>query len=119
MHKKLLSVFQTNRIFAFLVTFRWASLLPAVLTLNLSEQPAGQLLNPVIVFVIALLVNLIISVTNRQLNQLVVDHPSFLVVDLIFTAGILVSSDGTHSPYYLYALSPLLREHFSFRCGVR
>ena len=115
MYKKLFSVFQTNRIFAFLVTFRWASLLPAVLTLNLSEQPAGQLLNPVIVFVVALLVNLVISVTNRQLNQLVVDHPSFLGFDLIFTACILVVSGGTHSPYYLYALSPLLAGAFFFQ----
>ncbi|NTU56979.1 MAG: hypothetical protein HGA79_12080, partial [Anaerolineales bacterium] len=69
MYKKLLSVFQTNRVFAFLVIFRWASLLPAILTVNFGDQPAGQLLQPVMVLGIALLANLVISLTNRQLNK--------------------------------------------------
>jgi signal transduction histidine kinase len=115
MYKKLLSVFQTNRVFAFLVIFRWASLLPAFLTLNFGNRPAGQLLHPILVLGIALLVNLTISLTNRQLNQLVIEHPTFLGIDLIFTAGILAASDGIHSPYYLYALSPLLAGAFFFQ----
>jgi len=115
MYKKLLSVFQTNRVFAFLVIFRWASLLPAFLTLNFGDQPAGQLFHPLVVLSIALLANLVISLTNRQLNRLVLEHPSFLGVDLVFSAGILAASGGTHSPYYLYALSPLLAGAFFFQ----
>ena len=115
MYKKLLSVFQTNRIFAFLVIFRWASLLPAILTLNFGSQPTGQLLHPALVLGIALLVNLVISLTNRQLNKLVIEHPAFLIVDLAFTAGVLAASGGSHSPYYLYALSPLLAGAFFFQ----
>jgi signal transduction histidine kinase len=114
MYKKLLSVFQTNRVFAFLVIFRWASLIPAVLTLN-NGNPSGLPLSPLVALFIALLANLIISITNRQLNKLVVEHPAFLGIDLLFTAGILAVSGGSHSAYYLYALSPLLAGAFFFR----
>lgn len=114
MHKKLLSVFQTNRVFAFLVIFRWASLIPALLTLS-NSNPSGLPLSPFIALGIALLANLVISITNRQLNKLVVEHPAFLGVDLLFTAGILAVSGGSHSPYYLYALSPLLAGAFFFQ----
>ena len=116
MYQKLLSVFQTNRVFAFLVIFRWASLLPAILTVNFGDQPAGQLLQPVMVLGIALLANLVISLTNRQLNKLVFEHPAFLGVDLIFSAGILATSGGSYSPYYLYALSPLWAGAVFFQC---
>lgn len=114
MYKKLLSVFQTNRVFAFLVIFRWASLIPALLTLN-NGSPSALPLAPFIALGIALLANLVISITNRQLNKLVVEHPAFLGVDLLFTAGILAVSGGSHSPYYLYALSPLLAGAFFFQ----
>lgn len=114
MYRKLLSVFQTNRVFAFLVIFRWASLIPALLTLN-NGSPSALPLAPFIALGIALLANLVISITNRQLNKLVVEHPAFLGVDLLFTAGILAVSGGSHSPYYLYALSPLLAGAFFFQ----
>jgi signal transduction histidine kinase len=114
MHKRLLSVFQTNRVFAFLVIFRWASLLPALLTMNAGGQP-GQFISPFLVFGIAFVINLVISLTNRPLNKLVIDHPFFLSIDLIFTAGLLAISGGSHSPYYLYALSPLLAGAFFFQ----
>ena len=115
MYKKLLSVFQTNRVFAFLVIFRWASLLPALLNLNFENQTDRQILHPIIVLGVALLVNLVISLTNRPLNKLVIEHPTFLGIDLIFTAGVLAASGGIHSPYYLYALSPLLAGAFFFQ----
>jgi signal transduction histidine kinase len=114
MYKKLLSVFQTNRVFAFLVIFRWASLIPALLTLN-NGRPSALPLSPFIALGIVLLANLVISITNRQLNELVVEHPTLLGVDLLFTAGILAVSGGSHSPYYLYALSPLLAGAFFFQ----
>ncbi|HKJ38680.1 MAG TPA: GAF domain-containing sensor histidine kinase [Anaerolineales bacterium] len=114
MRQILQSIIQTNRIFAFLVVFRWASLLPAFLTIN-AERGAYQILSPFFVLGITLLANIVISLTNRQLNKLVVEHPAFLGVDLIFTAGVLVVSGGSQSPYYLYALSPLLAGAFFFQ----
>jgi signal transduction histidine kinase len=110
----LQSIFKTNRVFAFLVIFRWASLLPAFLVISVG-YPLESLFPPALILAIALLANLVISLTNKQLNKLVVDHPIFLGVDLAFTAGILAVSGGAHSPYYLYALSPLLAGAFFFQ----
>ena len=114
MRQILQSFFQTNRIFAFLVIFRWASLLPAILTLSPGKE-SNQIFSPLFVLGITLLANIVISLTNHQLNKLGLEHPTCLSVDLIFTAGILVVSGGPHSPYYLYALSPLLAGAFFFQ----
>ncbi|HET9908177.1 MAG TPA: GAF domain-containing sensor histidine kinase, partial [Anaerolineales bacterium] len=84
------------------------------LTLNV-ESPQPQLLPPVLVLGIALLTNLIVSLSSRKLNQLVIHHPTLISVDLFFSAGILALSGGAHSPYYLYALSPLLAGAFFFQ----
>ena len=110
----LQSVFKTNRVFAFLVIFRWASLLPVFLILGIGYR-INPLLSPVLTLGIALLANLVISLTNQRLNKLVIDHPTLLGVDLVFTAGILAVSGGSHSPYYIYALSPLLAGAFFFQ----
>jgi len=109
----LQSVFKVNRVFAFLSIFRWASLLPAFLTVNI-KAPSRSLFSPILVLGIALIANLVISLGNRRLNKQVIEHPILLGVDLIFTAGILAISGGSHSPYYLYALSPLLAGAFFF-----
>jgi signal transduction histidine kinase len=82
--------------------------------MSVKNQPE-QILYPLLVFGIALLANLFISVASRQLNRLVIDHPALLAIDLIFSAGILAITGGSHSPYYLYALSPLLAGAFFFQ----
>lgn len=110
----LQSVFKTNRVFTFLVIFRWASLLPAFLVIGIGYR-LDPLLSPVLTLIIALSANLVISLANRRLNKLVIDHPIFLGIDLVFTAGILAVSGGSHSPYYIYALSPLLAGAFFFQ----
>jgi signal transduction histidine kinase len=114
MFAKLVTFFRPSRVFLFLVAFRWASLIPGLLTLGIANQPE-QLLSPVWIFGIALLANLFISLTNHKLNQLVIDHPTLISIDLLFSAGLLAISGGSHSPYYLYALSPLLAGAFFFR----
>lgn len=114
MFAKLVTFFRPNQVFPFLVAFRWASLLPALLTLNAGGR-SEQLLSPMFVFGIAFLVNLVISLTNHRLNKLVIDHPLLLSIDLIFAASILVVSGSPYSPYYLYALSPLLAGAFFFQ----
>jgi len=108
------SNFRTNRIFYFLVIFRWASLLPALLTLSAKTGPE-QLFHPALILGVALLANFVISLAHRQLNQLVVEHPALISIDLLFSASILALSGGSHSPYYLYALSPLLAGAFFFQ----
>jgi len=114
MFKKLQPLFRENLIFSFLVIYRWATLLPALLILNFGERPE-QILQPILVFGIAFLANLAIFIANRQLNKLVVARPAVLGVDLIFSAGILAVSGGANSPYYLYALNPLLAGAFFFQ----
>jgi signal transduction histidine kinase len=111
---KLVTFFHPSRVFSFLVAFRWASLLPGILAVGLADQP-GQLPSPIGVLGIAILANLFITLTNRRLNQLAIEHPALISVDLIFSAAILAISGGSHSPYYLYALSPLLAGAFFFR----
>jgi len=108
------SIFESERIFIFLVIFRWASLFPPILAVAL-KSGEGQIFSPEALLGIAFLANIFISLFNRQLNNLVVQQPLFLAVDLFFTAGILVISGGRFSPYFLYALSPLLAGAFFFR----
>lgn len=110
----LVTFFHPSRVFSFLVAFRWASLIPGLLAFGITTKPE-QLLSPISVFGIALLGNVILSVANRTLNQLVIDHPALISIDLVFTAGLLAVSGGSHSPYYLYALSPLLAGAFFFQ----
>ncbi len=113
MFKNIGSVFHTNRIFLFLVIFRWASLIPALLTLNQNNNQS--VLSPLVVLIIVTFVNAVISIFNLRLNHLVVDHPYVMSIDLLFSAFILAVSGGSHSPYYLYALSPLLAGAFFFQ----
>lgn len=111
MIKRVESIFQKNRVFIFLVIFRWISLAPVLITLN---EP-HTLLSPLMVLALALLVNSIVSIFNRQLNKIVIEHPIFLSADLFFSGFILTVSGGSHSPYYLYILSPLLAGAFFFQ----
>ena len=113
MLRSIKSIFRTNRIFLFLVIFRWASLTPAWLTLN--YENGQSILSPLVVLSIAIFTNTIVSIFNHRLNQLVVDRPYVMSFDLLFSAFILAVSGGSHSPYYLYALSPLLAGAFFFQ----
>jgi len=108
------SLIRENRIFVFLAIYRWASLLPALLILNTAAR-SERTLPPLLVFGIAFTANLIIFLVNRPLNKLVIAHPILLGIDIIFSAGILALSGGANSPYYLYALSPLLAGAFFFQ----
>jgi signal transduction histidine kinase len=114
MFAKLVTFFHPGRVFAFLVFFRWAALIPGLLTLGPGNQPRS-LLPAFWILGVAFLANLFISLANRWLNQLVIDHPVFIGVDLLFSAGLLAISGGISSPYYLYALSPLLAGAFFFQ----
>lgn len=110
--KNFPSIIREQRVFKFLLLFRWAALFPALFAL---KQP--MLFSSFFVLGFALLVNLVISIFNRPLNQLVTDHPLVLSTDVLFCGLLLAISGGIHSPYYLYALSPLLASAFFFQLG--
>ena len=112
MLKTLESLFRANRVFLFLVFYRWASLLPAVFSWNHSSS---YLLDPRWVIMLALSANMIVSLFNRKLNKLVMDHPIVLGIDMLFAGLMLSVSGGTNSPYYLNALSPLMAGAFFFQ----
>ncbi|MBP8048305.1 MAG: GAF domain-containing sensor histidine kinase [Anaerolineales bacterium] len=105
------SIFRSNRVFIFLVIYRWVSLIPALLMLG----KTNALIHPLWVLALALAINGIVALFNRPLNRMVIEKPIFLSIDLLFSAFILAISGGSHSPYYLYALSPLLAGAFFFQ----
>lgn len=112
MVERVESLFRANRIFITLIIYRWASLIPALFALNAAAQ---FVIPPLAVFGIALGANAFVSVFNRQLNRQVVERPVLLGVDIIFSALMLALSGGAGSPYFLYALSPLLAGAFFFQ----
>lgn len=112
MLKNVESLLRTNRVFIFLIIYRWASLLPAMFVLN---SGAHSLVPPPAALVFALGANAFVSIFNRQLNRAVLSHPLLLGLDFLFSAVLLSLSGGTDSPYYLYALSPLLAGAFFFQ----
>lgn len=114
MFAKLVTFFHPSRIFHVLIAYRWASLLPALLLLT-DNTPAPSFLSPLSALVFALLANAVITVFNRPLNKLVIEYPFALGLDIFFCVALLAASGGIHSPYYLYALSPLLAGAFFFQ----
>jgi len=100
-----------RRVFGPLVLYRWLSLLPPLIFLFSSESPSrefGALLA-------AAFSNLLITLTSTQLNRLLRRWPALIAVDLVFGATLLALTGGWRSPYYLFALSPLLASAFFFQ----
>lgn len=107
-------ILKQERNFLFMVGYRWASLIPVLLTPPTREQ---TLLPPLTILGIALLINIIITIFHKRLNERVNKMPTLMVIDLVFMAGILTLSGGADSPYFFYGLSPLLASAFFF--GVK
>lgn len=116
MFTKLVTFFHPSRVFPVLVAYRWAALLPALLLLT-EDRAANfpNFLSPLAALAIAILANTVITLFHRTLNKFVMDTPLALGLDLFFCAAMLAASGGYHSPYYLYALSPLLAGAFFFQ----
>ena len=100
--------------FRFIVFYRWLALVAALL-LNLFLPGDRNLVSPLIITGITVAYTLTITLTSRPLNRLLRQYPPLLGVDLIFVGGLLVVTGGWHSPYYLYALSPILASAFFFQ----
>ena len=116
MFAKLVTFFHSSQVFPILLAYRWASLLPAVLVLTDNyHSNSPQFILPLGVLLVAVLVNTIITGLSRPLNRSVIEYPLAIGFDLLLCAAILAVSDGYHSPYFLYALSPLLAGAFFFQ----
>jgi hypothetical protein len=102
-----------GRIFRLLIVYRWVSLIPAVVSLLLNDEDAGA--NQVAALGVAVVVNGLITLAYRRLNQAVLEHPWLLAVDMIMAAGLIAWTGGWQTPYYLYALSPLFAAAFFFQ----
>ena len=111
MFNRVESLFRSNRVFVFLIIYRWASLLPALFTFGVGDA----FLTALPTLILALAANTIISIYNHKLNKAVLERPAFLGIDILFSAILLAMSGGAGSPYYLYALSPLLAGAFFFQ----
>jgi signal transduction histidine kinase len=103
---------RNENVFLFLLGYRWFSLVPPVLALWLEPQqsPIG-----IIIFAAAVCNNLILTAFHPRLNRLVIQHPLSLSLDLLIVTALIGLSGGTHSPYYLFALSPILAAAFFFQ----
>lgn len=106
---------QPQRLFLFLVAYRWASLLLGLWPLLGSQGSINFGAQPVYILGLAASITLLISLFNRPINRLLIRYPSLLVVDMLLAGGLVAASGGTRSPYYLYALSPLLAGAFFFQ----
>lgn len=104
-----------RQVFLLIVIYRWVSLIPAVTQMIRPEAGTVQQISPWMIFLFVLGVNLLITVFNRSLNRLLIRFPYLLLIDMIFIAALIFASAGVNSPYYLYALSPLMAGAFFFR----
>lgn len=98
--------------FLFLVGYRWVCLLPPALALVLAPAttPYGYL-----VFAFALIENLVLTAFRPFFNSLIRRRHVVFSLDLVIVAVILALSGGDQSPYFLYALSPILAAAYFFQ----
>lgn len=116
MFTKLVTFFHPGRVFPILLAYRWASLLPALLVLTDNyHSNSPQFILSLGVLLAAVLTNTIITVLSGPLNKSVIEYPFTIGIDLLFCAALLAASGNYHSPYFLYALSPLLAGAFFFQ----
>ncbi len=101
-----------ENVFLFLLGYRWLSLAPPLLALWLEPRQNPMALG---IFAAAIGNNLILTAFYPRLNRLVVQHPLSLSLDLLTVAALIGLSGGAHSPYYLFALSPILAAAFFFQ----
>lgn len=109
----------SGRVFLLLVAYRWASLLPGMWLLTAQPQallaPVQIGAFPVVVLLFVVAHTLQITLFHRRLNSYLIRTPGLLLIDMLIVVVILAISGGTHSPYYLYALSPVLAGAFFFQ----
>ncbi len=109
------SIVYQQRSFVFLVLYRWVSLAVPLWALVTANGYAFSDISAVLVLLVAVVHTALLTVFHHRLNHLVLKWPSLLAVDMLFTATLLWLSGGIFSPYYLFALSPLLASALFFQ----
>ena len=104
-----------RRIFILLVVYRWISLFPALVALLLSFSNGDANTRLVLALLVAVVLNVLISSLHGRLNHALVARPWLLLVDMALVAALIALTGGWQTPYYLYALSPLLAAAFFFQ----
>jgi signal transduction histidine kinase len=94
-----------------LLAYRWGSLLPAVWLL----ATAAERRSPALLLAAAAGTTLLITVSYVYLGRPFLEHPLVWGMDGLGAIGLLLLSNPSHSPYGLYALSPLLTGAFFIR----
>ena len=103
-----------HQILRLLILYRWLSLLPALIfgcLFSVADNQSSFML----AFVIAVALNAVISLFPRQLNGALQAMPWLLGIDLALIALLIALTNGWRTPYYLYALSPLIAAAFFFQ----
>ncbi|HEX9921754.1 MAG TPA: GAF domain-containing sensor histidine kinase [Anaerolineae bacterium] len=93
-----------------LLAYRWGSLLPAVWLL----ATAAERRSPALLLAVAAGTTLLITLGYAYLGRPFLEQPLVLGADVLGAVGLLLLSNPSHSPYVLYALSPLLAGAFFF-----
>lgn len=109
------SLLYRQRFFAYLVIYRWTSLLVPLWALWASGRLVALDVTSLAVLLLAIGHTAIITLFHRPLNRLVHRQPALLGSDMLFSALLIWLTGGVYSPYYLYALSPLLAGAFFFQ----
>lgn len=101
-----------NNIFFYLLGYSWLSLLTPALALAINSP-----LDPIQTLVLAAAIshNLVLTILYPRLNRLVQQKPVLFGFDLLLSALFIALTGGTHSPYYLFALGPILAAAFLFQ----
>ena len=102
---------EEHDVLLFLIGYRWLALLPPLLSLFLSpstDTNRGILL-------LAFADNLFLSIFHPRVNRVVTRVPLSFAFDLVLVAILLTLTGGSSSPYYLFALSPVLASAFFFQ----
>ncbi len=112
-HADPIHLTRQKQMFRFLVLARWVALLPAGLTILLppSSHDFGFLW-PALLFAIAL--NLAIALFRRPIHDIIFRYPWLMALDLLFAAALVGYTGAEASPFFFYALMPILATAFFF-----
>lgn len=104
------TIYQEN-VFLFLLAARWLSLVPPFIALW--WRPVNDAF-PIVVFGCALAINALLSFRHQKIDRYVMRHPVLLGADMMCVAAFLGLTGGAASPYFFYALTPILAAAFFF-----
>lgn len=101
-----------ENVFLFLLGYRWLSLIPPPLALILAA-PASLIV--FFSFAFAVLETIALTAFHTRFNRLVQHYPPLFSIGLVVATGLITLTGGASSPYYLFALSPILAAAFFFQ----